>query len=197
MEPIWSYVSSIVLSIILGVVGNYIYDNIPKNLISRVIYVILAAVLVLGIIWGMWSDKIPVLLGENLIFALGVCIVLIYFKASIRLIIGAIVTGVGIRGISSGMSAETIPVLTGINSIVLLLVFMFVILIWDFVSYVWDVIKSTDHKLVKFISIYQDNLTRQSELNRRNLTLLANIVDKFYEAINRSADLQNEGPTLI
>ncbi len=64
MDSIWTIVLgfvlfNILLVIVLNIVSNYIYDRVPiKAVIS-----VSAVTGTIGIIWGLWNDKLPMLLG--------------------------------------------------------------------------------------------------------------------------------------
>ena len=136
MDSTWTIVLGfvlfhIVLVIVLNILSNYIYDRVP---IKAVISVSIAVIGAIGIIWGLWTDKIPMLLGLygiKLIVAMMLWILLTSikkkFQMSFRTIISVIIAVTINMSIGWGLGSGNIPVLSGVTLILLMVIWIIVI----------------------------------------------------------------------
>ena len=139
MDSIWTIglgflLFNIVLVIVLNIVSNYIYDRVP---IKTVVSVSIAITGTLGIIWGLWTDKVPMLLGINLIVAVMLWILLTSikkkFQISFRTIISVIIAVTINISIGWGLGSANIPVLSGVTLILLMVIWIIVNIFIDVV----------------------------------------------------------------
>ena len=156
MELIWSTTLSIVLGIISGIVGNYIYNRIPKNLTGFIICVIFAVIVALGIIWGMWVGKIPILLGINLIVAMVMWILLTSIKKkkfqkiqiSFRTIISVIIAITSNMTVGWKMGVGEVSILSGMT-------WIFLMMIWVVLNGIIDFLFSVSRTVSGFFTVFE------------------------------------------
>ena len=80
---------NILLVIVVNVVSNYIYDRVP---IKAVVGVSILITGTLGIIWGLWIGRIPMLLGINSIVAMMMWVLLTSIKKKVQMSFRSIIS---------------------------------------------------------------------------------------------------------
>ena len=199
MDSIWTIglgfvLFNIVLVILLNIVSNYIYDRVPIKAVVSVSIVITGT---LGIIWGLWTDKIPMLLGINLIVAMMLWILLTSSRKkvqiSFRTIISVIIAVTSYITIRWGMGSGKIEVLSGVTLILLMVIWIIVTIFIDVISSIIRIIENLTSLQEHFISLHKNHLAIQ----KGNLASREKIIEVFGEALQLLGETQLESVSLF
>jgi len=195
MDSIWTIglgfvLCNIVLVIVLNILSDYIYDRVS---IKAVVSVSIAVTGTIGIIWGLWNDKIPMLLGLygiKLIVAMMLWILLTSSKKKVQMssisIISVIIAVTNTISIVWGLGIGKIPVLSGVTLILLMV-------IWIIVTILIDVVSSIVRAIGNIISLQKDIIS----LQRDDLVSRGKIIEVFGEAIQLLQKTQVENVSLF
>ena len=199
MDSIWTIglgfvLFNIVLVILLNIVSNYIYDRVPIKAVVSVSIVITGT---LGIIWGLWTDKIPMLIGIKLIVAMMLWGLLTSIKKkvqmSFRSIISAIIAVTITISLGWGLGSGKIPVLSGVTLILLMVIWVIVNILVDSILSISRTIGDLSRAIGDLISFQKDNLASRGKI----IEVFGEAIQLFGETQLKSASLFKEAFTAL
>ena len=202
MDSMWSIglgfvLFNIVLVILLNIVSNYIYDRVPIKAVVSVSIVITGT---LGIIWGLWTDKIPMLLGINLIVAMVMWILLTSIKKkfqkvqiSFRTIISVIIAITSNMTVGWKMGVGEVSILSGMTWIFLMMIWVVLNGIIDFLFSVSRTVSGFFTVFEEFLAIRKASLTRQGEIDRG----FQEVVQQLTGIVQQLTEVQVDGVSLL